>query len=263
MQPDYWQKQDLAKPLFEDLIWSKPEQKSLAGKLLIVGGNLHAITAPAEAFGFALGQGIGECRVVMPLATKKLLGPKSPAEIEFADSTAVGSFSTKALDELKAYSTWADALLLAGNFGRSSETAILLEKLLEIDKLLIISGDSLDSYSKAEPLLNRDATTLVITFHQLQKILKSISFDSTLTSEMGVAQAVEFTHKFSTKYKVTLVFEFLGFIFVSVQGQVVTTKMDEPLENWQTKLAATAAVWQLQNPTKPLEALATAVTQLG
>ena len=36
---DYWKKQEAGKLLFPDIEWNKPEQKSLAGKLLIIGGS--------------------------------------------------------------------------------------------------------------------------------------------------------------------------------------------------------------------------------
>ena len=41
MNHDYWHKQTSSKPLFPELIWSRPENRQLAGKLLIIGGNLH------------------------------------------------------------------------------------------------------------------------------------------------------------------------------------------------------------------------------
>jgi NAD(P)H-hydrate repair Nnr-like enzyme with NAD(P)H-hydrate dehydratase domain len=59
-----WQKQASSKPLFDDLLWSRPEQKALAGKLLIIGGNSHAIAAPGEAFMLASKAGAGDIRVV-------------------------------------------------------------------------------------------------------------------------------------------------------------------------------------------------------
>ena len=46
---------------------------------------------------------------------------------EYAPSTPSGSFSTQALGELQAMANWADGTLIAGDIGRNSETAILLE----------------------------------------------------------------------------------------------------------------------------------------
>jgi NAD(P)H-hydrate repair Nnr-like enzyme with NAD(P)H-hydrate dehydratase domain len=66
MDRDYWLRQDVKKPLFPDLMWSKPETKSQAGKLLILGGNVHGFSAAAESFNEATKAGIGTARVLMP-----------------------------------------------------------------------------------------------------------------------------------------------------------------------------------------------------
>ena len=50
------QKQTKAKPFFPDLLWSRPENKFHAGKLLIVGGNAQAALAPAQAYMLATGR---------------------------------------------------------------------------------------------------------------------------------------------------------------------------------------------------------------
>ena len=42
----YWHKQG-TKPLYPDVIWSKPENKQAAGKLLIIGGHAYGFSAPA------------------------------------------------------------------------------------------------------------------------------------------------------------------------------------------------------------------------
>ena len=49
MAREYWQRQTSEKPLFADVLWSRPENRNLAGKLLIAGGNLYGFAAPAES----------------------------------------------------------------------------------------------------------------------------------------------------------------------------------------------------------------------
>jgi hypothetical protein len=63
---EYWQKQSASNPLFSDLIWSRPESRAAAGKLLIAGGNIHGFAALAEAFMAAEAAGIGEQVLLMP-----------------------------------------------------------------------------------------------------------------------------------------------------------------------------------------------------
>ncbi|HSX27740.1 MAG TPA: hypothetical protein VLG25_03070, partial [Patescibacteria group bacterium] len=124
MASTYWQKQTKDKPLFPDLLWSRPENRAQAGKLLIIGGNAHGFAAPAEAYGQALEAGIGVVRVLLPDAVKAV-AKHALETVDFAPSTPSGSFSKKGLAEFISHASWADGVLIAGDLGRNSETAIL------------------------------------------------------------------------------------------------------------------------------------------
>src|SRR3954464_694344 len=124
-QPTYWHKQSAEKPLYEDLHWSKPENKSTAGKLLILGGNAYGLTAPGIAFAAAQKAGIGSSHVLLPDAIRKSIG-SSFEEGEFAASTPSGSFARSSLNQILENADWGDGVLLAGDFGKNSETAVLL-----------------------------------------------------------------------------------------------------------------------------------------
>src|SRR5688572_9623158 len=75
MDRDYWLKQQPDTPLFPNIEWQKPEQRSLAGKLLIIGGNAHGFAAVAQAYQDARAAGAGEVRVALPDALKKTIDP--------------------------------------------------------------------------------------------------------------------------------------------------------------------------------------------
>jgi hypothetical protein len=261
---DYWRKQDIKQPLFEDLIWSKPQHKSRAGKLLIVGGNSHSIAAPGEAFEIATKQGVGECKVIMPSATRKLLGSKPPPNIEFVASTPSGSMSAGAENDLKSYINWADATLFAGDFSHASETAILLEKLLKVSGLQIYVRDAADYFLQTPlPLLQREDTLLVLSIAELQKYTQKVKFTSAFTFNMELLQLVEALHDFTLVYPCQIITEHKGQIAAAYNGQVISTKLAAEPKTWRLKTAAAAAVWWLQNPTRPLEAIATAINQVG
>jgi ADP-dependent NAD(P)H-hydrate dehydratase / NAD(P)H-hydrate epimerase len=260
MDHSYWQKQDKDKPLFEDLIWSKPQQKALSGKLLIIGGNLHAIAAPGEAFDAALKQGVGECKVAMPTSTKKFFGTKPPLEIMFVKATHSGSFSLEAYDEIKSFLGWADGVLLAGDFGHNSETTILLEKVSATDKLRTYCGDALDNLiSDTELLLQNANNALVLSMAQLQKLVVNMHYARPIKLDMSLMQLVEFLHDFSKILPSHMVIMHTDEIIVASGGQIVSTKTSVPIKH--TKIATTAAIWWLQNPSKPLQALTTAIAQ--
>ncbi len=255
----YWQKQLPDKPLFPDLLWSRPENKSHAGKLLVIGGNLHAFAAPAEAFAEAEKAGVGTVRVILPDAAKKLVG-RILESVEYAPSTPSGSFGQKALAEILTASVWADSVLVAGDLGRNSETAILLEKFLEkYSGQITLAKDAVDyAINVPSAVLHRPATLLVLSFAQLQKLTSAAGHTKPFTFSMNILQLVEELHNFTTKYPIFLIIKHLDQIHCAAQGRVVSTPYDQ--EIWRVRTAAHAAVWWMQNPGKVLESLATALS---
>lgn len=259
----YWQKQG-GEPLFKDLLWDKPENKRQAGKLLIVGGNAHSFTAPASAYQAAEEAGIGTAKVLLPQALQKIVG-RIIENGEFAPSNKSGSFARNALEEWLSLSMWADGILLAGDFGRNSETAIVLEQFVSrSNQQMTITQDGLD-YFIAEPqkLLSKSNVTCITSFAQLQKMATGAQFTTAYTYTMTVNQMVEALHLFTSIHSATIVMLHNGMYYVATDGKVSTTKAskDEPV--WRVRTAAIAAVWALQHPTKRLAALTTAVFELN
>lgn len=260
MDTSYWQKQTKEKPLFPDLIWNRPENRLHAGKLLVIGGNLHEFKAPADAYGEAMKARAGAVRVLLPNTLSKTVGSFFP-EAEFVQSTPSGSFATEALAELLAAAAWADGVLLAGDFGRNSETAILLEKFLEKYRgQLTLTKDAVDYFVKSpETVLQRPDTTLVLSFSQLQPLMSGMGFQYPLTFSMGLLKFIEALHHLTEQYHVNILTCFEHNMCVGVKGQISTTKLENPPKIWRIKTAAHASTWWLQNPNKPYDALSTAV----
>jgi hypothetical protein len=260
MADTFWQKQNPDKPLFPDLLWSRPENKSYAGKLLIAGGNAYGFAAPAEAYAQSEQAGIGTARVILPDSLQKTVG-RTFAAGEYAPSTPSGSFSQKALAEFLDAAAWSDATLLAGDFGRNSETAILLEKF--IDKYqgqLAITQDAADYFVKTPAkLVSRQDTLLVISFAQLQKLAASAGFTIAFTYDMDFIKLVNALREFCTTYSPRIITCRDGNIYVAADGQVSITKPSQPQKVWRVRTAARAATWWLQNPSKTFEALTTSV----
>lgn len=264
MQLDYWHKQASDKPLFSDLLWSRPENRQHAGKLLIVGGNQFGFVEPAEAFQATSAAGIGTVRMLLPDSLRRYVGKVFTAG-ELAPSTPSGSLSQQALGLLLQEAEWSDGVLLAGGLGRNSETAILLEKFAEkYTGQLTITKDAADYFTSApQKLLDRVDTTFVISFAQLQKLASSAKFPQAFTFAMDLLRLVETLHEFSEKHQANIIVKHLDNIFVAANGQVSSTKLAEDMEIWRVKLAALASVWWLQNPAKPFEALTTATYEIN
>jgi NAD(P)H-hydrate repair Nnr-like enzyme with NAD(P)H-hydrate dehydratase domain len=261
MQFDYWIRQDPAKPLYPDIEWNKPEQKGLAGKLLIIGGNKHGFAAVAQSYTEAHAAGIGQVRAMLPDSFAKTIPPNT-LDTLFVPTNPSGGMSKDGLDQLKAGVAWSNATLLIGDNGRNSETAILFETLLrEFNTPFIITRDAIDLLrSSSETLLNRDNTALIASFAQLQKLLQAAYFPKQLLFSMQLAQVVEVLHKASLSYPSILVTFHQEQLIIAKDGRVITTPFGNPMSIWRGSTATRAAVYWLQNPGKPLEAITMSIT---
>lgn len=231
-----------------------------AGKLLVVGGNVHGFAAPAEAYNAALGAGIGSARVLLPDGLRKLVGVVIP-EADFAPSTPSGSFSQKALAELIDVSNWADGVLVAGDLGRNSETAILLESFLaKFRGKATLTKDSVD-YVVTSPktALDREDTLLVLSLSQLQRLGLATKFLQPITFSMDLLHLVEWLHNFTMEHRLRLVVKHREYLLAAMDGRVSSTTITEEKTIWRLKTAAHASVWWLQHPQKPFEAITTSI----
>jgi NAD(P)H-hydrate repair Nnr-like enzyme with NAD(P)H-hydrate dehydratase domain len=261
----YWHKQGKT-PLYPDLIWSRPENKQAAGKLLIIGGHAYGFAAPAVAYQEAVAAGIGSARVLIPDHIKKQLEHfQGPAlEITYAPSTPSGSFASRALAEMHDSASWSDAILLAGDLGKNSETAIVIEKLLRATHHAVTITQDAIEYVIAHPdtLLKRQHTALVLTMSQLQKLFKNNKSPIAITHSMDLMQLIDVLHEFTKKHPVAIIVRHHDTMLVAYSGDVSTTEYPYYVEDaWQVPVAAHVAVWWLQNPSKAFQAMTSALIQ--
>jgi ADP-dependent NAD(P)H-hydrate dehydratase / NAD(P)H-hydrate epimerase len=258
----YLQKQTTEKPLFAELLWSRPETKAHAGKLLIIGGNSWGFSAPANAYDEAIKAGIGSARVLLPAAVHKVVGHVI-ANAESAASTPSGSFSQSGLAEFLEQAEWADGVLLAGDLGRNSETAIVIEQFLtKFNGQVTITKDAIDyAINIPKVVANRPDTTLVLSLGQLQKLATALHFEHAITSSMDFIRLVDALGTFTELHKINIIVKHYQNIIVGVNGLVSSTKLNEDLPVWRIKTAAHAAVWWLQNPQKAYEAMTTSLLE--
>jgi hypothetical protein len=253
----FWHKQTPDKPLYADMLWSRPENKKARGKLLVVGGHSHAFTAPARAYAESVSAGVGLTRVVLPRHVKRLL-PSTFSEMEFAPSTPSGSFARQALAELLDAASWADGVLLAGDFGRNSETAIVLEQFIQkYTGQLTLSQDSIDYFVSSEQLCARPNTLVAPSFSQLQKLATAAHLKTAVTSSLDFLHFIDALRDFTRHCPLSIAINHNQTTFVAVNGQVSSTKPQSGKD--EAALAAHAAVWWLQNPGKPFEAISTSI----
>ncbi len=250
---DFWQKQSPDKPLFENLLWSRPENKKHAGKLLIIGGQKENFSHVSKAYQNAVQSGAGQIKVLMPSSLQKFAGVLP--EAYFAPSNKSGGFAENALAEMLDMASWADGVLLAGDLGKNSETHVVLDKFVsQFSGQLCLSSGSFESLSLDQ--INRDKTVLVCDLSGLQKFALNTHFVQAFTSNMGVVKFAEVLSIFSKTIKPNLVCVYDDNYWVAVDGKISSTRANQPeLE----KISSCSAVWLMQNPNKPFEALTVAV----
>lgn len=265
MEQDYWQKQDNNKPLYEDVLWNKPEQKSKAGKLLIIGGSAHGFRAVVSAYQTALENGAGQVKVILPDVLKKQLPPEFNDGV-FLPTNDSGGFSVEGLSELIQTSNWADVILLIGDTGMNSETAMLHQQLLtEIDKLVVATRDAVDLLLEdAEKVANNKNLTLIMTFAQTQKLFQKVYYPKILSFSMNLYNFVEDLHKFSITYPCCITTYHQENLVSTHNGEVVTQKSPEgQFKLISGELATKTATYQLWTPESQIKTAATAFLSDG
>lgn len=256
----YWQQQDPTKPLYPDIEWNKPEQRNLRGTLGIIGGNKLSFAGVAEAYSTALAAGAGQVKVLLPDALRKTI-PPSITEAVFAPNNVSGSLSRDALDDMQILGAWSSGILLAGDAGRSSETAIVYDDFIgSYSDWITLTRDSADLVRRSAPLLvERPRTLYVISFAQLQKLFQDVYYPKILTFSMQLAQLVENLHKFTLSYPVTIMTLHQGTIVIAHEGNVITQQWANPMAIWRGHTAARAASYLLWGSATPLKSLATSL----
>ncbi len=252
----YWRKQTAEQPLFPDLEWSKPERRDFAGRLGIIGGNKLGFAGVAEAYSTSLTAGAGQARVLLPDILKKSI-PTVITDTVFAETTPSGSLAKDALPSMVALGEWSSGMLLVGDAGRNSETAIAYEQFVEAYKgPLTLTRDAVD-LMKNNPnrLVERPETLLIVSFAQLQKLFSGVYYPKVLTFSMQLNGLVEAVHKFTITYPTTMLVLHKDFLIAAHAGEVTTTPWENPMAIWRGHTAAKAATYWLWNRNTPFEAV--------
>jgi len=249
-----WLKQ-ADEPLFPDILWSRPENRRHAGKLLIIGGHSQSFSAVSEAYAAARLAGAGTVRVIVPDKLRPMLSTIFP-EAEYGASTDIGSFSRQAMAEVLDAADWADGVLLAGDFGRNSETAVLLENIVSRYKgLLCLAGDSVDNFLSKElrqQLATRPDTIVVADPGHLQKL----ALPHLIKQSSDFTKFIEQVSSWAEKTKMGIATWHSGKVIAVYQDNLSSTPCNRLNE---AELAAYVSVWTMQQATRPFESLTTAV----
>lgn len=260
MDMKFWRKQEQSKPLFPDIEWNKPERRSQAGKLAIIGGNKLGFLAVADSYQEALKTGVGEVRVLLPDALKKSV-PAAMTDVLFAPTNPSGSLAREALQPALALEDWADALLLVGDAGKNSQTAIVYEELIKkARRPVVLTRDAVDLLQNSfAEILDNPRLVFVVSFAQVQKLLRAVYYPKILTFNIQLAQFVDTLHKFTITYPVTICAFHAEHLIIAHGGDVVTQNWNEPMSIWRGIVGARIASYLVWSPESPLAAASTAI----
>lgn len=268
---NYYHTQKTNTPLFPNILWSRPENKQTAGKLLILGGHGFSFSAPFKAYEYALAAGAGSVRLVLPDSIKKSLpNYKNFLDIcTFSPSTLSGGLSRKSLSDILDESEWADGILLSGSFGKNNETSLLLESyFIKANRPLTLVGDTLETVQESFPRLlkhNNSQTnfTVAISFAQLQRLVTELRFPHAVTFSMPLLKLVHVLHLLTQEYPTLHILTYrTPYFFVASNGQVVTHETVKEYVAWRTLIGSTSSVFMMQNPSKILESLTTSLIEI-
>lgn len=255
----YWQKQE--KPLFKDLEWNFPEQKS--DTISIIGGNSQNFSNIIRTSEFVKNNfPFKTVQTVLPESLRTKFPTVFP-DIIFSSATPSGSFEkSELLNQTVKKSNFA---LILGDLSKNATTAIAIAEAIKSSETpIIITRDSVDLLCpEMAELLTRDRLFLIASLAQLQKVFRAVYYPKVLLLSMPLLPVVEILHKFTISYKVTILTLHQNQIIVANNGKIITTPLEiaqyNPLSLWNGTLAAKIAAMNLWNPGKPLEATTAAI----
>ncbi len=258
----YWQKQTRAQAL-DGIDIERPEQRRMAGKVLIIGGNKGMFFAVANAVTTANKMGAGEVRAILPDTLRGQV-PSVP-EIYFVPAEASGAFGKTALSEIYVQIAWADAVVLIGDLGKNAETSIAFAEFMKTctDKPIYLTRDAVDAViNEAQNWSLRDDICAFATMPQLQKMLRTMYYPKVVTLSMPMNQLIETLHKFTISFPLAMATLHNGQLIFAQDGEVSSIALSEtkwsPISIWNGDIVTQAAILRLWNPQKTLKVAITA-----
>ena len=163
--------------------------------------------------------------------------------------------------DLAAAAEWANMLLLIGDVGKNSETAMLYEDLLQKTTApAVITRDVVDLLRQnSNEIINRENTLFVMSFAQLQKLFQAVYYPKLLTFSMQLTSLIEALHKFTISYPINIMVMHNENLLVASGGEVSSTPWSNPMAIWRGSVATRAACFWLWNTKKPFQAITTSV----
>ncbi len=224
---DYWTQ--YKKDVDLGIDFERPDQKRMAGRLLILGGHANSFFVVSNVLNIAEREEVGEVKAFMPDSLSEKI-PNND-KVVFLPSDKSGSFSKTAIDPMLDNLEQTDAAIVIGDMGKNAETVKFLDELLtKSTKDVLLVRDAADlalTGDNVEDWLEKDNIILFLSVAQFKKLLKTIYYPKVINLTVPVVQLVEIMHKFTLSYNITLAIPYSGLIIFAKNGEVLSIRMDQ------------------------------------
>ncbi|GAA6426466.1 NAD(P)H-hydrate dehydratase [Dielma fastidiosa] len=174
--------------------------KYTCGTALIIGGSKGMSGALQMCVKACLYSGCGLTTYAAPACIMNALTSSLPQAISIAVSDKQGHFDNEFCDELFKAAQNVDVIAFGCGAGRSEDVERILERLLLIDKPLIIDADGLWALSRRLPLLKKRRSATILTPH-MGEMQRLCAVDKNALQSDVLRYAFDFVNE----YPVTLV----------------------------------------------------------
>ena len=229
---DYWQVINASKArqyAFPEIDWQRPEQKSLAGKIAVIGGNENSFAPIIKFASIAKGAGIDQVKAILPTALSAKINPAVKAEgLVFVGDKKAQGFEASAIASVKQELVGLDYAVWAGEMGRSQGAKEFLRDMIsDSGREALLTRDAVDlALEGAEKWLEQDDMLLILSLAQLKKLAQAIYYPKMLNLTMPLNQIVEFLHKFTLSYPVKIILLAAGQLNVAQNGDVRSVNLE-------------------------------------
>jgi NAD(P)H-hydrate epimerase len=177
------------------------------GKLLVVGGSRGMSGAVRMVAQSALRSGIGLVKVACPEPIRPEVAAQIPELMTIGlPSTAEGTIASQAVEILKPYLEWADAIALGPGMSTNEETGKFVAALLEVCNLpTVIDADGLNLIA-AKGLMDKLPPGTILTPHpgEFERLLQSGSGPESQVSNLDFYSRAQAGRDFARAHQVTL-----------------------------------------------------------
>jgi NAD(P)H-hydrate repair Nnr-like enzyme with NAD(P)H-hydrate dehydratase domain len=246
-----------ATPIFPKVLLNRPISRSVAGRMLLIGGHSGDFSLPTNIYQVAMASGLGECTVALPDSLLKLLGGMSSTI--FVASSQSGSIGPGARGEILSLSEDADAVAIGGNLSNNSETSILVEHLLDdIIRPVIVFDDAISIIEHNSSLITGRHSTLVIaTMPEMFKLAKALHVPISIRRNGGILNKLEIVRDIAAASSCDYVV-YGSETIVSANGELGFTPLNYRLSLIPAFIYGTICAFATQNEKLRFEGLMTA-----